>query len=211
MLFQFHQQNFHLHAYKAIYWQEEEALLIADLHLGKVKHFRKSGFAVPTSASNENWDKLISLLLEFHPKRVIFLGDLFHSEYNDIWEELGNLIQQFSSIRFILVKGNHDILSEENYQSAGLEVCDELLLQNFLLTHHPQEEDALHYNLAGHIHPSVRLKGSGKQYMRLPCFYFGQRNGILPAFGSFTGTATVQPKKQDRIFVVVEDEVIEVN
>ncbi|MEN0049174.1 MAG: ligase-associated DNA damage response endonuclease PdeM [Bacteroidota bacterium] len=212
MLFHFHQQHFHLHAYKAIYWQEQKALLIADLHLGKVKHFRKSGFAVPSSASNENWDKLIALLLEFKPKQVLFLGDLFHSEYNDIWEELGKLIRQFSAIKFILVKGNHDILSEENYEVVDLEVCEELLLPPFLLTHHPQEANDLpHYNLAGHIHPSVRLKGDGKQYLRLPCFYFGLRQGILPAFGSFTGTATIQPKKQDRVFVIVEEEVIEVS
>jgi len=180
--------------------------------LGKVKHFRKSGFAVPSSASNENWDKLIALLLEYQPKQVIFLGDLFHSEYNDIWEELGKLMQQFAKIKFILVKGNHDILSEENYKTSGLEVCDELLIQHFLLTHHPREEiGSQQYNLAGHIHPSVRLKGDGKQYLRLPCFHFGQRQGVLPAFGSFTGTATIQAKKQDRIFVIVEEKVIEVN
>jgi uncharacterized protein len=32
---------------------------------------------------------------------------------------------------------------------------------------------------------------------------------VLPAFGEFTGTYTVQPKSGDRVFVVAENQVIE--
>lgn len=212
MIFAFKTQHFHLHPYKAIFWQEEEALLIADVHLGKVAHFRKAGIAVPNAAGNENWDKLLSLLLEFQPKEVIFLGDLFHSEYNEVWMDLTQLIAQFSSSKFILVKGNHDILDETHYQQANLEVVDEIKRRGFLLTHHPIEEstDDL-YNFAGHLHPSVRLQGRGRQRMKLPCFYFGKTQCILPAFGSFTGTMVMQPTAEDQIFVVLEEQVLQVN
>ncbi|HNU41619.1 MAG TPA: phosphoesterase, partial [Cyclobacteriaceae bacterium] len=64
------------------------------------------------------------------------------------------------------------------------------------------------YNLSGHIHPAVRLKGTGRQSVMLPCFYFGKQQGILPAFGSFTGMARIVPKKEDRIFVIAENKVI---
>jgi hypothetical protein len=33
---------------------------------------------------------------------------------------------------------------------------------------------------------------------------------VLPSFGSFTGSKAINPKKGDRVFVVTEEEVIEV-
>jgi metallophosphoesterase superfamily enzyme len=64
--------------------------------------------------------------------------------------------------------------------------------------------------LAGHLHPAVALGGPGRQRERLPCFLFGPRRGILPAFGSFTGAATVRPTAGERVFVVAGDEVLQV-
>ena len=66
------------------------------------------------------------------------------------------------------------------------------------------------YNLAGHIHPAIKLKGKARQSLRVPCFYFGNENGILPAFGNFTGTASINIKKTDNVFVIAEKEVIKI-
>lgn len=204
-------QTFQLHPFKAIFWEERQSLLLADLHLGKVSHFQKNGFPVPQGASQENWDKLYSLLIDFAPTEVIFLGDLFHSTYNAVWEDLLSLIQQFSNIKFILVVGNHDILDIEKYEQSGMSLYESLKLPPFILTHHPLETaDTSRYNLAGHIHPSVILQGSGRQRLRLPCFYFGKWQGILPAFGAFTGTANVAVQKGDQVFVISEELVLEV-
>ena len=62
--------------------------------------------------------------------------------------------------------------------------------------------------LAGHIHPAISLAGPGRQRERLPCFLFGERIGLLPAFGDFTGGATVRPRPGDRVFGVAGDEVV---
>lgn len=201
-----------LHPFKAAYWPAEGALLLADLHLGKAAHFRREGLPVPAHVSHVNWDRLISLLLDLQPRRVVFLGDLFHSDYNQEWEEFCQLMAQFSSVRFELVLGNHDILPEGHYRQANLEVyTDGLELPPFLLTHHPLEEvPASFYNLAGHIHPCVYLRGNGRQRARLACFYFGKDQGILPAFGAFTGMGKVWPKAGDQVFVIAGDEVLDV-
>lgn len=199
-----------LHPYKALYWVQQEALLLADLHLGKAAHFRREGIPVPRDAGNTNWDKLIALLLEFQPKVVYILGDLFHSVYNPVWEEFGGFVRQFPEVRFELVAGNHDILSDYQYEKVGLTLHREALaLAPFYFSHHPLEEwpEGL-FNLAGHVHPSVVLNGQARQRLRLPCFYFRKTQGILPAFGSFTGTAVLQPQKGDRIFVVTDEAVI---
>jgi len=63
--------------------------------------------------------------------------------------------------------------------------------------------------LAGHIHPAVRLSGDGDS-VRLPCFWFSPRVGVLPAFGAFTGSATVRPREGDQVFVIADGEIIAV-
>ena len=71
--------NFTLHPSGAMYWHEREMLLISDVHLGKVSHFRKHGSAVPKKAIAKNFEKLQDVIQSFAPKVICFLGDLFHS------------------------------------------------------------------------------------------------------------------------------------
>ncbi len=207
-----HNQHLVLHPLKAAYWQEAHMLLLADLHLGKASHFRREGIPVPSSVSQQNWDKLLSLLMDFSPRRVLFLGDLFHSEYNAEWEDFCDLLRQFSGVQFELVPGNHDILPVKAYERAGLLIREEAYVEGpFLFTHHPLEEASpAGYNLAGHVHPGVFLRGRGRQGKKVPCFFFGEYGGILPAFGAFTGSAILLARNGDRVFVVAGEEVLEV-
>lgn len=202
-------EELHLLAHKAIWLPQHKTVLISDLHFGKINHFRKSGIPVPPKANEKNTESLIDILNLYKPDKTIFLGDLFHSHYNDEWEVTGQIIRHFSSCRFELVRGNHDIMSQRQYERHKIEVHESSLsIGNLLLTHEPMEEiPAGTYNLAGHLHPGVRLVGKARQSMTLPCFFFGQQQGILPAFGSFTGLARITPKKEDRIFVIVEHRV----
>jgi len=197
-----------LHSNKAIYWTAEDALIISDAHLGKADHFRKSGIAVPQNVNQTNIGRIEYLINEFNPKRVIFLGDLFHSTLNAAWETFESLINQYPKIVFELVKGNHDILPQSIYESSILKIYeDELIITPFIFTHIPLEEKSDLYNLAGHLHPGVALKGKAKQYLKLPCFYFGEWQGIVPAFGDFTGLLKMDAKGAEQIFVVSGDSV----
>ena len=49
-----------------------------------------------------------------------------------------------------------------------------------------------------------------RQRLRLPCFYFGERSGVLPAFGAFTGLSMLRPANGDHCFVIAEDQVLAV-
>ena len=87
---------------------------------------------------------------------------------------------------------------------------DHLIVDKLRLTHEPMEEPSEeYYNLAGHIHPGAQLLGKGRQALTLPCFYFGKRQGILPAFGSFTGFVKIPVMKEDRVFVIAEGKIIQ--
>lgn len=201
-----------LHPFRAAYWEAESTLLIADLHLGKAAHFRREGIPVPSSVSHENWDRLIGLLLDFKPRRVLLLGDLFHSDYNQEWEDFRQMVTQFSAVTFELILGNHDGFPKASYEKANLQLRPEPFEQGpFLFSHHPVKSPPEgQYNLAGHIHPCVFLQGSGRLRERLPCFYFGEQKGVLPAFGAFTGMAKVFPKQGEQVYVIAEQAVIEV-
>ncbi len=205
------EEDLELMPQKAIYWKRENMLLIADLHLGKINHFRKSGIPVPSKANERNLELLVELIDSTNPARVIFLGDLFHSHYNAEWEVFGELVKHFNSISFELVLGNHDILSEVQYERKGIALHNELRLRPFIFTHQPLEkEEENFYNLAGHIHPGATLHGKAKQSITLPCFYFGKQQGILPAFGMFTGMARISPMKEDAIYIIVDDTIVKV-
>jgi DNA ligase-associated metallophosphoesterase len=196
---------------RAVYWPEERALFIADTHFGKISHFRKNGIRLPEGAAKENFKRLENLLHQVAPKYIYFLGDLFHSELNREWSGFKQVIALFPNSEFHLIGGNHDILDELSYYRARLIYHPKgLELPPFTLSHEPLEE-SMGYNLCGHIHPGVRMHGSGRQSLRLACFYFNSRQGILPAFGEFTGTYNLPIKKEDQIFVVTEKRVIKVS
>ena len=196
---------------RIIYWRSRKMMLLADLHLGKISHFRRSGIPVPIKANQENLESLVDLINLTKPERLVCLGDLFHSHYNAAWEEFGELVNHFPGVSFELVLGNHDIMSSLQYERKGITVYDRLKIGPFLFTHHPEENiGADVYNLAGHVHPGVLMLGKGRQAMTLPCFYFGRQQGFLPAFGAFTGMARIKPQKEDRVYVIAEDKIMAV-
>ena len=210
-----HQQNgqhLHLLSEKAIYWQEEECLLLADIHLGKVGHFRKAGIPVPPQLHKHDLDRLGVLLEQTAAKKMIFLGDLFHSDYNQEWIDFTGWMETYPEREFILIKGNHDILPEAVYQQSPLQVFDkELAISPFLLTHAPLADKTAKeglYNISGHVHPAVQLKGVAFQQLTLPCFYFGLHYALLPAFGKFTGFYKIKPKWDETVFAITRNRII---
>ena len=191
------------------YWEEQKALLVADVHLGKISHFRKYGSAVPQSAIQTNFDRLDEAVTEFQPQKIIFLGDLFHSALNAEWNLFENWLQK-QQAEIILIAGNHDIISPIHYEELGVKIYQELQIDNFRLTHHPEENES-DFNICGHIHPGYRLVGLAKQHLKLKCFFRSKNQLILPAFGEFTGAFLMKPEEKDQVFVCAQSEVIRVS
>ena len=50
-------------------------LVISDVHLGKVSHFRKFGSAVPQNAIAGNFQKMNEVIAFFDASKIVFLGD----------------------------------------------------------------------------------------------------------------------------------------
>jgi DNA ligase-associated metallophosphoesterase len=200
---------------KAIYWQQEKALIAADVHLGKVGHFRKAGIAVPRDMEQGDLAVLSDLIDEHRPEKIIFLGDLFHSDKNADWDWFALWRRQFPKLQIILVRGNHDIIHDSHYHELDIELHDSVLIGPFLMLHHPLSPAAAlkakGYVFCGHIHPGISLVGRGRQQITLPCFAFNKYQAILPSFGQFTGKAAIRNRQTDKIFAVLKDKVIAIN
>lgn len=206
--FYLHQQNLWLSPERCIFWEEQKSLIVSDLHFGKTGHFRKSGIAVPQSVYKEDLQRLISQLQFYKPQQLIVVGDLFHSVANKELDFFSRWRSDFSHLHIALVKGNHDILKPDWYASTNITVSESHLhIDSFCFVHDIKEacapSEKINYYFSGHLHPSVFLKGIGKQSISLPCYFFGKSFAVLPAFSRFTGNATIEQNPGDTVFAII--------
>ncbi len=196
-----------------MFWEEGQALILSDLHLGKTGHFRKNGIAVPQKIYKEDLQRLVELIGYFKPKKIIAVGDLFHSEANKEMDLFLKWRNDFLILDFILVKGNHDILHTDWYTQAGITVIEGLYSSGgFDFVHDPAEAkvENVNYLFSGHIHPGVNISGLGKQNLQFPCYYFSDTQAILPAFSKFSGLAILKKKKTDTVFAIVNQSLVNI-
>ena len=193
-------------------------MILSDLHFGKTGHFRKAGIAVPQSVYREDLLRLLCQIQYFRPRRLLVVGDLFHSREN---KELSLFLKwrdDFPDLGIHLIQGNHDILHDSWYAKAAIELSREVLsVGPFSFVHDIEDvepgkdagpgEDAEPgggaYYFSGHLHPGIRIRGMGKQSLQFPCYYFGSDYAVLPAFGRWTGTVSIAPAPEDNVFAIL--------
>jgi uncharacterized protein len=215
---------------RIIYWEDEQAVIISDLHFGKTGHFRKSGIAIPQSAFRNDMQRLFEQIQHFQPRKLIIVGDMFHSKANKELDFFLKWRNDHSHLEIILVKGNHDILQTDWYEQSCIQLTNpSLYIKEFCFVHdlaifqNPekaagsvptipavQKTKPEHYYFTGHIHPGILIRGLGKQSLRFPCFYFGEQYAILPAFGNFTGFSLIEPSSRENVFAIVENKIIQI-
>ena len=199
---------------RAVYWPRRGMLLVADPHFGKAAAFRAGGLPVPAGTTVGGLARLDAALARTAALRVVMLGDFLHAREGRSPETLASLAswrRKHVDVDVQLVRGNHDRRAGDPPPELGVRCADPPVIDSpFVLAHHP-EPDARGYVLAGHLHPGIRLAGAGGQRARLPCFWFGARVAVLPAFGEFTGLATVEPQHGDQVFAIGGPEVVPVS
>lgn len=197
-----------LSAERAAFDPLQKSLFIADAHFGKDAVFRARGIPVPVGSTAESLKRLDSLIAAHRPESVVFLGDLLHARESHADETLGALgawRSRHRALRLVLVEGNHDKHAGALPEAFGVELVKEpYRLGPWALCHHPQIADDA-YALAGHEHPVYRL-ATRLDSVRLPCFRFGARSGVLPAFGAFTGGFEVNGHVRGQSVYVVAGE-----
>ncbi|MGI9240787.1 MAG: ligase-associated DNA damage response endonuclease PdeM [Verrucomicrobiales bacterium] len=198
---------------RGLFWERGRCLLIADWHIGKAATFRAAGIGVPDGDLDEEFARLDQMLEASGATELVILGDLAHARAG-LSEGLAGRMRDWISgcgARVGLVAGNHDHSAGlADLRGFGLDLLGDSLQRGpFTLQHEPAAGGS-EYVLAGHLHPAIRL-GEGKRGgVRAPCFWFGAKAGVLPAFGGFTGGKRINAVPGDRVFAVGGSEVIEI-
>jgi len=182
--FAFAAQEFALAPSRALYWTEERALLVADLHLEKASFFAQRGQMLPPYDSRETLERIATAIRETGARRVFCLGDNFHDGHGPARLEpyaAGMLAALMRATDWMWITGNHD-LKDAAGSASGV---PELVVSGITLRHEAQPGVTGH-ELSGHFHPKLSVTARGRRVVR-PCAVASEQRLILPAFGALTG------------------------
>lgn len=171
--FTFHGQSFTALPTGALHWPAQDALLVADLHLGKSERMaRRGGALLPPYETQATLARLANDLHSTRAQRLIALGDTFDDDAaaTALPQEASATLNQIAAQHeTVWITGNHDP------QASGL---PDLTLSGLTLRHIAAQGP----DISGHYHPKITLAGR-----RLPAFLVGADHLILPAYGAYTG------------------------
>ena len=193
-------------------------LLIADLHLGKASTFRKAGIPIPEGSAQKDLARLEFLISNHTIRRLIVLGDLFHSPSGlsaRVQEEFRDTRSRCPNTEIILVRGNHDRSIPKLKESFGIDcIVPNLSEPPFFFTHQsehtsPRSQETL-LTVAGHVHPTISINSPSGDRFTERCFLLEGDTLVLPAFGSFTGGHQINVHTANRAWVSRDDGVTEV-
>ena len=205
-------------------------VLVADLHLGKAASFGALGRPIAGDLAmriaRADLDRLSTLVRQTRATELGVLGDLIHNRAArdpGVMSEVASWRAEplIAPLTFTLVRGNHDRHAGDPPSSWGMRVVSGpwgLLASTPGPGGEPRpavvglHEPALvpgSLAIAGHVHPMVTLGGRE----RSACFAIRSGLMIVPAFGSFTGGASIATLPPDiaptRVLAVGPGRVIE--
>lgn len=181
----------------ALWWAEEQMLIVADLHLEKGSAFAARGVALPPYDTRTTLARLEALVQRWQPRQVIALGDSFHDAFaaNRLpVEDRQRLSALTATTDWLWIEGNHDPVPPEN---VGGRYLPELRRGDLLFRHEPQPAPAPG-EIAGHLHPCAAVHVRGRR-LRRRCFASDGARLIMPAFGAYAGGLNVLDRAYDNL------------
>lgn len=205
----FANETFILLADRALLWPRRKMLIVADTHFGKDALFQARGIPVPNDVTSNDLQRLSALLDLTESKELLVLGDFFHGkESNDA--EMTRALHQWrgkhADVTMTIVRGNHDKHAGDPCDSLCIDCLNSLRFDNIKFQHAPIEESPSpnpasdfdgedDHVICGHLHPATTLSDFDGTVVKVPCFVVDPNQLILPAFGRFTGTCTMERVK----------------
>jgi len=191
----------------AVFLPEQSSLILADVHLGKAAAFQAHGLPVPTGDDEADLNRISHLLKSTQAQKLIIAGDLLHSPVGispHFSSQLKTWMRQCPA-EITLVLGNHD---QRALRSHPMESVPALEIDGIHIIHDPADasED---FSICGHLHPVIQLKDKPRSRLRTACFWLTEKALIMPSFGTFTGGHPIKPNTKDRIFIPLNNRVVE--
>lgn len=174
----------------ALWWEAEQLLVVADLHLEKGSSFARRGQFLPPYDTAATLAALGGLVRRRRPRVVVALGDSFHDEDGGtrlMPADSQALSDLQSGCDWIWISGNHD---PSVPASLGGSAADCLAVGDLLFRHEPTSGPAPG-EIAGHLHPAARVF-SRLGSTRRRCFIGDGTRMVVPAFGAYAGGLSVR-------------------
>ncbi len=176
----------------ALYWPDEQLLLVADLHLEKGSAFAARGVLLPPYDTAATLARLARLVERYAPRLVVALGDNFHDDRGPLRMSAADraalkLLQRGRD--WIWIAGNHDPNLPDGIGGGH---ADSLALGPLTFRHQPSERPC-DGEIAGHLHPVARVAQRGRAMSRR-CFASDGRRLVMPAFGAYAGGLNVRDR-----------------
>ncbi len=177
----------------AMFWPDENCLIVSDLHLEKGAAMASRGSLVPPYDTGETLQKLAGCIDRWRPETVICLGDSFHCDDSAIGlpdQYRSQLLEMIQTRKWIWITGNHDPAAPQGLEGD----CHDQLTIGSVQFRHDQKYSQIKADLftnpygevSGHLHPCAIIHRRGKR-LRRRCFAGDPWRLIMPAFGAFTG------------------------
>jgi DNA ligase-associated metallophosphoesterase len=179
----------------ALYWPEQQLLVVADLHLEKGSSFARRGLLLPPYDSAVTLHNLSKLLTRYAPQRVIALGDSFHDGDGSrrmTAHDRDTLASLQRGRDWIWIAGNHD----PEPLAIGGTFARELGVDGLVFRHEPTGEAG---EIAGHLHPRARVRWRGHVVVRR-CFAASPECVVMPAIGAYTGGLNILDRAFGKVF-----------
>ena len=191
---------------------ERKNLVGLGYSLGKIGSFSQKWDCDPEGCQRFKSESLRRIWSpKYQPQRLLVLGDLFHSALNEEWNDfrkwLTRIFTAHGLVEFRLVEGNHDVLPDAAFEGLEVQRSAQWSLGPFDFVHDPTDFSLAQapgrIGIAGHLHPAIRLTGKAKQQLRLPGWWFRSKHQtlVMPNFGTFTGSSTVDVKAGDQFWI----------
>jgi uncharacterized protein len=173
---------------KALYWPEQNALIVADLHLEKASWFAVRGQMLPPYDSLATLQALAALIQATQARQLWCLGDNFHDSggAQRLEPSAKALLDSLTAkLDWRWIIGNHDPALGGD---IGGRVVEEAEVSGVILRHRALANET-RPELSGHFHPKYRGQSRSRAVSRT-CFVMSETRLILPAFGALTGGFT---------------------
>jgi len=196
--FKFANQVFINDARNAVYWPEQDVLVVSDLHLEKGSFLGKFANPIPHYDSRKTLELLNALIADYSPCTLVCLGDTFHDKaafsrmQQDELNQLFLLIEKVPS--WIWILGNHD---PELPLDLGGKQTFKWHKEGILFVHEP--ESTPEPQMIGHFHPKAQIKEK-RLALRGRCLIHSDELLIMPAFGQYTGGLSVEDEAIASLF-----------
>jgi metallophosphoesterase superfamily enzyme len=169
------QPDIWLDARLALWLAAPRLLVIADLHWGYAASHRARGNLLPAWGDSDIAQRLNSLLTDYAPREMIWLGDSLHTLDG---RESAEAFLAACAVPVTIVAGNHDARWSRAAGSAALR------RDRFFLHHgdRPQRLPANTLEIVGHHHPALSWRDGAGARLKLPALVASARRLVLPAF-----------------------------